>query len=1172
MSARPSAHSASSSPLRRRTDDLDVDASVDVSASPSASASSSSLSMRLADAEEEEEDEDEERQDGWRRGQRPGVGGDGDGGKRARRTAADDGERELTVDDVLSADDGGAAAAAASIALASSAPSKAAAAAAPSHGRSLSMFASLGLGMGRAEPTAAGGAFAKPGATAGRPSGAALLSVLTSSSTRVVSASSTMFPRRPLLRAHSPLPVRGAGLAGFLEAAPPRSAVAAASSSSSSAASPFARVPSSAAEAPGRRSFGASLGLNIASAIRGGAGADDEQPHAAGAFGQRGGRERSASSGTPISARSSASSRSASPSSSPSSASLSSPLRSADPDRQHGGYRSAFMIRRTRLSGGRVEEHKRPPAEEDGRMEESKTPPAGDESAVRAKATAEPQRVSAASLSASSVELSPPDSPGRAPTFHMAADDDARDAGESSPRASAVTADAEAEAPRSGSPNAAAVPAASAHPVSADDRDEDDAEEYARADAVRRQAEKEEAARVQQEQKDREAEAAAEREKYKKRAKEEEREREAARSREAEQRRRAEEQRKRDNDRADAARKADNARQREEEGRREAERVRAQEAATAVAAAPSPTKAAATASSTSSSPAGSVAPSTLASALPSPDVDRSSPALCSLPAPLGPSRSAPSSVPAPLNATEWKAAAREDAASLVQLLLVQSHLHPFPHASTQQRPARVAYLLARFLLHLEALRGSATPAATLPSTLSALSASSSLMFRSAYSPSFASSLSSQQSLRFLPSAARAKSVDPAEVFPHPLPFSSLSAAPKYSLPQSGEQDEDADQQRPVSELTAQDRSYALSALLHALHAALHAASNAEDRAQLCALFATVVHLRRFTQRSATPSPVLERAYAIAFLPSSPLLPAAPPALSSFLYPSTCELPVDGWFSLLLLDCQALAHQLVVQQLLLSWQSSAPPVQLIWQEDEGLSSPVLEAYCALYAALDADCKAAGWTLPQRQTALAVCLRCLVTALFNSVVLGVSNLTMEVGLRVKLVCSSLTDWGLRQCGDGFTRQLLPLLQALQELAMVLLMDKSACTLSELTAVAPHLSLLTIHHLLFVYLQSEGNEEDSVSPSLLAQLAQAAAAKEQREQQPTDAQHSPQLPTQIVLLLDLSLARDSASAAAGSASGGLEQMEREREDEQWEAPEAVEHHDRFAHLRARAKQQQQ
>ncbi len=124
------------------------------------------------------------------------------------------------------------------------------------------------------------------------------------------------------------------------------------------------------------------------------------------------------------------------------------------------------------------------------------------------------------------------------------------------------------------------------------------------------------------------------------------------------------------------------------------------------------------------------------------------------------------------------------------------------------------------------------------------------------------------------------------------------------------------------------------------------------------------------------------------------------------------------------------------------------------------------------------------------------------------------------------------------------------------MVLLMDKSACELSELTALTPHLSLLTIHHLLFVYLQSEGNEEDSVSPHLLQQLAQAAATKEQKEGRPTDAQQTPSLPTQVVLMLDLSTPQDAAAVGEQAISA----LDRERTEEAWSAPEAIEHNERF------------
>ena len=310
--------------------------------------------------------------------------------------------------------------------------------------------------------------------------------------------------------------------------------------------------------------------------------------------------------------------------------------------------------------------------------------------------------------------------------------------------------------------------------------------------------------------------------------------------------------------------------------------------------------------------------------------------------------------------------------------------------------------------------------------------------------------------------------------------------------------------------------------------------------------------------------MLDRAYAIAFVPSSALLPPSAPPLSSFLFPTACELPIPQWFDLLLLDLHALLHQLLVLHVLDAWQTSAPPVSLIWQEDEGLTSPVLDAYQRLYSELDADCQLHGLTAQQRQSLLSVCLRALSTSLFNSVVLGVSNLTMDVGLRLKWVCSALTEYSVRTVGDAFIPRLLPLLECLQELAMVLLMDKSSAQLTELTAVAPHLSLLALHHLLFVFLQSEGNEEDSVSPSLLSQLAQAAANKQQRDgQAPEQSQQlSPALPAQIVLLLDLSSHKHLQPPLSDSDMGmpAVLAMDKERQEGAWGPPEPVDQHPRL------------
>ena len=1002
-----------------------------------------------------------------------------------------------------------------------------------------------------------------------------------------------------------------------------------------SSSSPAFSSSSTSLPSPSRRSFGASLGLDIASAVSGGEAREGGGREAAGKA-VEGARSRSVSPPTQSPSTSSADSptSSSSPSSSPASA-------AANAD---GGYRSVVMTRRSRQStvtavahngtddkAQREEKEEERPVtadtEKEVRVEERKEEEEAGRADVQASsprqlgrvqaaeerkgtvASAALARSAAASVSetggfsgASSVGSSPGESPKRlaAPTFHFAADGEDVEEGERD------TSDEGETGQREKADVSAAAAVGAVQPLAAEDEeDEADAIERLKADTVRREAQKEEEARILREEKDKERQKEVEEERQRELAAQLQRDADAQRQRAQQQRRAAAEAAEQKQRKAEAEEKREKERlQEEQRQRREREQRLKQEEDEAKQRANAAkelhlqeeveqrrtTAAAQLAAFTSpASPAKASAPraSTAATALPTPAPgSQEGAASSSSPRSFLPSAasaasaaSSPSlSLPLPASVLLWKAAVRSDVELLVKLLVEQAHVHSFLLTSSQQRPARIAYLLSRALLHYEALTP-ATPSSPLASTapsLSAFSASSSLAssltFRSAFSPSsssFSSSFASQQSLRFLPSAPRAKSVAASAMFPYPLPFASLSAAPHYSLPAAAESDDDADGERSPTGLTPLDRSFALSVALHSLTAAAHRAAAAADRSTLCLLFATLAHTRRLLQPSSsatsptTASPVLERAYAIAFIPSTTLLPASPPPLSSFLFPASCELSVVQWFCLLLLDVHALLHQLLVLHLLEAWQASAPPVALIWQEDEGLTSPVLESYTRLYAELDGDCQLHGLSVQQRQSVLSVCLRSLSVQLFNSVVQQ-HNLTMDTGLRLKWVCSSLSDFAVRSVGDAFVPRLLPLLEAVQELAMVLLLDKQHAQLQELTAVAPHLSLLTIHHVVFVFLQSEGNEEDSVSPDLLRQLAQAMADKQQKDGQGAEQSgaQSPTLPTQTVLLLDLDAAKQLQPPLTHADMGaqGVQAMDRERQAREWEPPEAIEQHPRL------------
>ena len=1090
---------------------------------------------------EEEEEEFEDEDDG--RG--GAVAGGRRGGPKGRE---EDGERELTVDDVLSGTGEGGGGPSSQLSLAFKGP--------PGHRRPQSLIDSLG-------------GFA----AAGR--GKALEAASTERGTGAGAGAAVWPSTSPLGRLEGGRGLQGLSLfldgpaADSTSAGPSHSPLASSPRKSRASGQPSV-VLASLASSPSRRSFGASLGLDIAAAISGGPQGDGAKGGGRSVVRRSEGAARARSS-SPPSATSSASS-------SPSSSSSTSPSSPSDglAVAERAEYRSAAMSRRSRLSAtkgppqGRTEEAKEAEANNS-----SERPPSAAVVQSAAEEEEEDSRgrgaAASVSLSRASLQSSPGDSPRGAPNFHFS---DADDDSQSQQRAAASSLP---QSPAEEEKKAdTAASAASPNPFAAtedeDAEDEDDNAERAKAEAARREAEKEEALYVQRE-RDRETQL-----------KREEEEAEAKRVREKE----ADEQRQK-------VEEAERLRQRraKEEAEEEARKRKAEEAAAALvqkqeaekAAAKAAAEAAATAAATAAAaefrrsssltaatatdrPTPSAAVQSDGAAVSALSTSVSTPSASS---PSSSASSAPAEADSVSNVSEWRSRVKADITWLVDSLLVQPpHVHPFPHSSPQQRPPRVAYLLIRCLQHFDALAAPSVQAA--PSAVSTSAPSlltpSGLSFRSAFSSSssFSSSLATQLSLRFLPSAARAKSVDSSSSFPHPLPFSSLSAAPHYSLPQAAEADDDDLKERSIATLTPQDRSFALSVLLRCLHSAVHSALASLDQAALCSLFAVVAHLRRFVQPSTaattSASPVLDRAYAIAFIPSAPLLPSSPSSLSSFLYPPSSDLSIVQWFALHLLDVHAAVHASLVQSLLLQWQSSAPPIQKVWQEDEGLTSVVLESYSALYAELDGQCKAAGWTLPHRQSLLAVCLRSLVTATFNSLVAHVHNYTMDTGLRVKLLCSNLTEFGLRLCGDTFMRTLQTLVTPLQESAMVLLMDKSSCELSELTQLTPHLSLLTIHHLVFVYLQSEGNEEDSVSPHLLQQLAQAAVTKEQKEGQATDGQQSASLPTQTVLLIDLSPPQDAAAVG----QQGVAAVDRERLQEAWQAPEAVEHNERFHYVTAK------
>ena len=936
------------------------------------------------------------------------AGGGADGSQ-------DDGsEQELTLEDVLSADSHSA--------LQTPQPAPPGAAPAKAHSRSQTMFDRLGLSsqQQRKPPTGAAQAVADP------------LSLLLAdggwSASEAPAASS-----------------------------PARLSVLAASASSPMAS-------------PSRRSFGASLGLNIDAAVRG-SGDGDEQAAAARAGGSAGsGRraeaeEEAAASADPPSSSTSSSSSSASPSSpgsqSPASA-------SASRARSGSRYRSAIMRNRRRARHSRDAA----PAAADGRSSEGagKEEEAEAQAAAAAPAAAAEAAEAAASVSGSA-SPSVSDSPKLSqltPTFHFSDGGDGEDGG-------AAAGDGEQQEREAAQQ---AVSARQQQDAAREAEDEEDERErqavlVASAAAAAAVAREEEAARQQQ---------AAERE----RALEQEREAERARERE----RKAEEEQRKREEAARLSREREKEKQRQREQQRleqeraakEAERQRQQAEAEVAAAAAAAAVSAAAAVASPGSP------------VPGETVD------------------------------DWKRRVRRDVELLLRCAVAdqQTLAAAVIGSSGNARAAQVACLILDFLLQLEAL-----PLASIAPASKAAASSSVSSFRSAFS---SMSLQATVSLRFLPSVARAKSVDDASRrFPHPLPaFSSLSSAPHFTLPAAASQpSSDSQQAATAASLTPQVRSFALSAALAELHCCVSLAAQRDDRAHLCFLFALCAQLRHLSRTHPglappAPSPVMDRVYALPFLSTLPLLPSAAAPVEAFLYPaaaasasaSAAALSVLDWWSLQLLDCQALLHQLLLNAVLEAWQLRLPPLQQVWAEDDSLSSPLLESHFLVFAELDAECRQQGWTLAQRQSCLACCLHALMTALFNSL-LSLPNLTMDLGLRVKLLCSNLQEMAARQVGDGFGSALRqsPQLQRVQQLAMFLLMDKSRCSLAELQSLTPDLPLLTIHHLLFVFLQSEraGEEDDAVSPHLLQQIAQQLAASSADEQ--------PQLPAQLVLMLDWS-----------------------------------------------------
>ena len=136
----------------------------------------------------------------------------------------------------------------------------------------------------------------------------------------------------------------------------------------------------------------------------------------------------------------------------------------------------------------------------------------------------------------------------------------------------------------------------------------------------------------------------------------------------------------------------------------------------------------------------------------------------------------PASVAEPANVGLWKSSRRSAMQLLVIELTTATFLQPTHDTQHSHLPVRVAHILLQAITHWQLLPSSTSSTAPSASNLPTTS------FRSAFS---ASSLSiNQTSFRFLPSSARAKSVDSSvAVFPHPLPaFSSLSAAPHFTLP------------------------------------------------------------------------------------------------------------------------------------------------------------------------------------------------------------------------------------------------------------------------------------------------------------------------------------------------------------------------------------------------------
>ena len=161
------------------------------------------------------------------------------------------------------------------------------------------------------------------------------------------------------------------------------------------------------------------------------------------------------------------------------------------------------------------------------------------------------------------------------------------------------------------------------------------------------------------------------------------------------------------------------------------------------------------------------------------------------------------------------------------------------------------------------------------------------------------------------------------------------------------------------------------------------------------------------------------------------------------------------------------------------------------EDDAVTFPtlrkVLESIGATYSALKANN-----TPPSIRNQFVACIfKAITTKIFNAVVRQ-ESLSMTDGMTLQLLHQNMTEWAVRVGGNALIAATQPHVAVLKEVAMLLLMDKSDCTIAELTGIAPTLSPFTLHHLLFVYEQSE-DHTDTVPPKLLQDIAQLIAANE-------------------------------------------------------------------------------